>query len=552
MAELHPRPAAGRRDRGAVIPLVALVLPVLITMTAFAVDLGRQRSSRRTMQAVADVIALDMSRLADGRSAYQIAVVDAAATDAALAASAVRNEVDPAVVTSVVWGEYDPATGFQPHHQPGFPPVNDPALVPNAVEITTSEVTDYFFRPGTGAVTRSAIGTTDAAAIAQIGSGLVTVDSTASVTLDAVLRRAFGINSAVALGLLSYNGLAGATIGLGELATALGFGSPTELAEADVTARELLLASADILELQGNTAGAQVFDWYGTTISGSTLVDMGELLQLEQNGPNGVGGAAIDAFGLLTGSAYVINGTNTINLPAVTTNIAGVTGTTMALTVTQTPVVWSGSVGAGVDTQQVGLTLSAQVDLPLNVVGLSGARVTGRIPIQVAVAGARGTITDIDCSSAPGMSIGAEGRPVSVQTGLDLDISALVPLLGARTVATLDTTAALAPSSGSNGARFDHPTDFLPDVGSGGMVHAPGTTIGLSQALAVSGAQIVALGVLPLNLGALSTAVNAALQPVLDELATYTVAIAAQLGVDVGGSDIAAVDMTCGRVKLVG
>jgi len=539
-----------------VIPLVALVLPVLITMTAFAVDLGRQRSSRRTMQAVADVIALDMSRLADGRSAYQIAVVDGAATDAALAASAIRNEVDPAVVTSVVWGDYDPSTGFQPHHQPGFAPVNDPALVPNAVEITTSEITDYFFQPGTGSVTRTAIGTTDAAAIAQIGSGLVNVDSTASVTLDGVLRRAFGISSAVALGLLDYNGLAGATIGLGDLATALGFGSPTELAEADVTARELLLASADILELQGNTAGAQVLDWYGTTIAGSTMVDMGELLQLEQNGPNGVGGAAIDAFGLLTGAAYVINGTNTINLPAVTTNIAGVTGTSMALSVTQTPVVWSGSEGAEVDTQQVGLTLSAQVDLPLDVVGLTGARLTGRIPIQVAVAGARGTITDIDCSSLPGMSVGANGRPVSVQTGLDLDISASVsvPLLPpvVQTVATLDTTAAIAPSSGSNGARFDHPTDFLPDVGSGGMVHAPGTTIGLSQALTVSGAQVVALGVLPLNLGALSTAINAALQPVLDQLAAYTVGIAAQLGVDVGGSDIAAIDMTCGRVRLVG
>ncbi|MFP5256594.1 MAG: pilus assembly protein TadG-related protein [Acidimicrobiia bacterium] len=534
------------------IPLVALVLPVLITMTAFAVDLGRQRSSRRTMQAVADVIALDMSRLADGRSAYQIVVVDGAATDAALAASATRNEVDPSVVTSVVWGEYEPGTGFQPHHQPGFLPVDDPTLVPNAVEITTSEATDYFFRPGTGTVTRTAIGTTDAAAIAQIGSGLVNVDSSASVTLDAVLRRAFGINSAVALGLLNYNGLAGATIGLGDLATALGFGSPTELAEAQVTARDLLLASADILELQGNTAGAEVLEWYGTAISGSTLIHMGDLLQLEQNGPSGVGGAAIDAFGLLTGAAYVINGTNTINIPSVTTNVAGVTGTSMALTVTQTPVVWSGSEGAQVDTQQVGLTLSAQVDLPLDVIGLTGARLTGRIPIQVSVAGARGTITDIDCSSVPGVSIGADGRPVGVQTGLDMDISALVPLLGVRTVATLDTTAAFAPPSGSNGARFDHPTDFLPDVGTGGMVHAPGTTIGLSQALTVSGAQIVALGILPLDLGALSAAINTALQPVLDQLATYTVSIAAQLGVDVGGSDIAAIDMTCGRAKLVG
>ncbi len=50
--------SGSHRDRGATLPIVALLLPVLILMPAFAVDLGRQRSSRRTMQARADVIAL--------------------------------------------------------------------------------------------------------------------------------------------------------------------------------------------------------------------------------------------------------------------------------------------------------------------------------------------------------------------------------------------------------------------------------------------------------------------------------------------------------------
>lgn len=548
-------PGPARRDRGAVIPLIAIVLPVLITMTAFAVDLGRQRSSRRTMQAVADVVALDMSRLADGRTAYQIVVVDAASTNAALKASATRNEVDIAVIRSVVWGRYEPGTGFRPHHQAGFPPANDPSLVPNAVEITTSEVTRYFFRPGEGSVVRTAVAANAAEAIAQIGSGLVTIDSTAAATLDGVLRRAFGINSTTGLGLLNYNGLAGATVGLNELAAALGFGTPQELAAARVTVRDLLLASADLLSRQGNTAGAQVLSWFGTNVSGSSTIEMGRLLQLQQNGPRGAVGASMDAFGLLTGSAYVINGTNTIQIPDVTTNIAGVTGTSMSLTVTQTPVVWSGPVGAWVDTQQVGLTLNAQVDLPLTVTGLTDPRLTGRIPIQVSVAGARGTITDIRCSSSPGTRLAAGSRPVLVQTGLDLDVTAVVTLLGLlqrATVATIDTTAALQPPGPTNDVWFAYPTDFLPQIGQGGMVHAPGTTIGLAQALTVSGSQIVSLGLVALDHEALAAAVNTALKPVLDELAAYTVRIAAQLGVDVGGSDLAAIDMTCGRVKLVG
>ena len=38
-------------ERGIAIPLVALCLAVLITMVAFAVDLGQLDSTRRTMQA---------------------------------------------------------------------------------------------------------------------------------------------------------------------------------------------------------------------------------------------------------------------------------------------------------------------------------------------------------------------------------------------------------------------------------------------------------------------------------------------------------------------
>ena len=61
------RPAArapGPRRR--ILMLTAIALPVLLLMTSFAIDLGRQRAARRTMQAKADVIALDLARLIDG------------------------------------------------------------------------------------------------------------------------------------------------------------------------------------------------------------------------------------------------------------------------------------------------------------------------------------------------------------------------------------------------------------------------------------------------------------------------------------------------------
>ncbi len=61
-----------RDERGTTIVLVAIVSIVLVTIAAFAVDLGMQRVARRDMQALADAVALDLARLVDGRTAQQI------------------------------------------------------------------------------------------------------------------------------------------------------------------------------------------------------------------------------------------------------------------------------------------------------------------------------------------------------------------------------------------------------------------------------------------------------------------------------------------------
>src|SRR3546814_710078 len=61
------------RDRGATLVLIALAMPVLILMTSFAVDPGRQRSLRRVPQAAADVVSPDQVRIsADPDAAPEI------------------------------------------------------------------------------------------------------------------------------------------------------------------------------------------------------------------------------------------------------------------------------------------------------------------------------------------------------------------------------------------------------------------------------------------------------------------------------------------------
>src|SRR2546423_10800643 len=90
-----------RRDEsGAVLPIVALSLAVLMVMTAFSVDIGRQMMRRRESQAVADVVALDMARMLDGRT--RAALESDPAWDQLRRNAAARNNFPESGVTAVV------------------------------------------------------------------------------------------------------------------------------------------------------------------------------------------------------------------------------------------------------------------------------------------------------------------------------------------------------------------------------------------------------------------------------------------------------------------
>jgi Flp pilus assembly protein TadG len=59
-------------ENGAVALTVALVVTLLLAVASFALDLGLARVGVRDMQAVADVVALDMARQIDGRTVSAI------------------------------------------------------------------------------------------------------------------------------------------------------------------------------------------------------------------------------------------------------------------------------------------------------------------------------------------------------------------------------------------------------------------------------------------------------------------------------------------------
>lgn len=141
----------GRRDRGAVIPLVALALSTLMLGAAFSVDLGQMRAARRDLQADADFVALDAARVLDGLTAdVALPLVVAEAN-----ASATRNQYDfePIAAEHVELGIWLPNT---------FTPVSG-TQIPNAVRVTLTDSVPMKFDFSTKErfVTRTAIGVDD-------------------------------------------------------------------------------------------------------------------------------------------------------------------------------------------------------------------------------------------------------------------------------------------------------------------------------------------------------------------------------------------------------
>jgi uncharacterized membrane protein len=533
-----------REDRGAVLLLTAVVLPVLLIMTAFAVDLGAQRASRRTMQARADVISLDLSRLIDGTKFGTIR--QAAATEQAIVASASRNDVARSKIT-VEWGTGSSGATFSPLRA-----VTDDAIPPTAVRVTAAEAVQSFFRSGVRRTSRSAVSIATGGACFQVGSKLVSLDSSQANLLNGLATSV--LHSTVNINLLTYQGLVGSTINLGQLATQLGFASPSQLAGATVGAKDFYLAAAQVLQSNGYTAAAGVFNQIALQTNQSLQLPVGSLLQVDAGGATSpAASAGLDAFNLLTGSLFAINGDSAISIPAITLGIPNATTTTVSVNVIQSPQVRCGNVGASIKTSQVSVSLTTNVS-KFNILGLLS--VSGSVTLTQDVAQSTGTLDAISCGTTKSISVGVTPHAVNTVLAPSLDIKAL---LGILPLARAATSLSVSPTGVSNGGTFLYPSQFLPPVGTGTMLAATTTPLGLNGLISLGPAELTLLGILPLGttLGGIANAINSNLltgaNGLLATLDTFvTGPLSKALGLDVGGADIGALSMTCQNPQLVG
>lgn len=421
-------------DRGAVIPIVALFLVVLMTMTAFTVDLGRQMMRRREAQAAADVVALDLGRLLDGRS--EAAILADPVWSETLNASAVRNGFPV--------GGLSPQLGLYTRSTDVFVPCPCGATAPNGVRVTATDTVDYFFAPvigiSSGTVSRSAIAAQRARSEAELGSvfagfqyynepGVSAAYNLAAEVragiLNATLKQQFGIGASAPTGIgfdaLGYKGLSNGTVTLGELATAAGFGSADEMLDSDISGADLLNAEATALRNSSDqnnvAAGNQMAQFAGTADTNSSM-RLRNLIRVEEGGDNNVANYRVNALSLMTMGGQIINGKHFFQT-TVNHRIPGVPPLPVRISIIEGPAVRDGEQGdPGPSTAQIRFATSIPITLDLGSFGTFDATV----PLVAEAAKATSIFSRIQCGN-PSTLTATDLRVLT--NGLNLQIGSI-------------------------------------------------------------------------------------------------------------------------------
>jgi uncharacterized membrane protein len=407
--------------------MVAMLSAVIVTVGALAVDLGVQRVSRRDMQALADVVALDMARQLDGVTTTGALTVSPA-WQKQRSDSVGRNfstEGDVPVVVAVP-GVVNGLTG-------DFTPTASNAI-PTAVKVTASSAVHFRFTSGTGPVSRSAVAGADANASWGLGSYAAALDTDKAALLYALIGKAMSSN--LNLQAIGYNGLASATLSLLDLVrvSRLNVGTVDDLLGTTVSLKNFYLAVADALTADGRTAEATLLQSLSTHV-GAVLnnVKIGDLLNISQ-GNNAALATEINVFNLVTGAAFIANGNSAIAVQGLGLSLPLLGTVSGSLSVIQAPVHDCGKVGMHPHTEQATVgPLSANLSSipPVVIPGLSNIGVTEPTPLSVSasLAGADGVLKSVTCVPAD-LKVDVTSQLAGTHMAVPLSVTAKISVIG--------------------------------------------------------------------------------------------------------------------------
>ncbi|WP_363316117.1 pilus assembly protein TadG-related protein [Aeromicrobium sp.] len=520
-----------RDESGAIVPMAALLMVVVLAFTAFAVDLGLQRAAVRDMQAVADAVALDTARDPGLTSCDQTALTAAATKSLARQGTSIGRS-SPLVVTP---GHLDPTTRqFVAGSNAG---------ACDAVRIVAATTVDFAFAPviGTdsGRASRAAVGSTDAPAVCFSAGTTALVLNTNQSALGPILRNILTIN----LGLVGYDsglvGLHGLSIPIAELDTALKAGTGHALVDnANVSLGGFLLASASVLEQHGNAVRAQVLRTLAANV-GALTISVTDILNLGTSGASGLT-TTVDALDLV-GSAIVSaaveasNGKNALNISSLGLSVGPVSLADAKITVIEPPQIACGKVGVQAKTAQVRVDL--QTGLSTGGLGIQAANLS----LGVRVASGTATLSRLNCSGNPSASIVGDTSVASV-VGYGGTGSARLTVLQLWPLPAIQVGLTGGVAQSSSEQSFTYPPQA--DGSSPGM-RTYGSAVNLK--LRITDDSLLGLGtLLGLVVNPVLSLANSVVEPLLDPVLSL-------LGIRLGTMDVTMLGRpSCNGVRLVG
>lgn len=382
---------------------MSAVLVVLMLVAALVVDLGVQRVARADMQALADVVALDLARDLDGeRTAGELqGPMESAAEESALRNSSIVgfDTTDPPTL-AVTLGRLDADGEFV-----GVL-ANE---VPTAVKVQASTSVGFAFAGVTGVedgqASRQAIGAAESAACFQLGSYAATIKPAAAALFGDLMEQLIGQST---VGLVGYNGLATTRVTLLDIVTELDadLGTVDGLLSTKVMLSDFYLAIATVLQREGKTAEAKVLEWAAASFVAEQPVLVGDLIALSSSSSAALE-TEFNVLDLLVGSAFLANGQNFLDLANLQAGNSSIGWTNTSFQIIEEP--RRACDGDEAQTAQVRLNSTANLQLdnaPLLDKGPVALRLQGadgkpdnRVVLALAVelAGAHGHLTDVRC-----------------------------------------------------------------------------------------------------------------------------------------------------------
>lgn len=437
---LHPC-APRRRQAGAVAVFAALTLIALLSALALAVDVGRLYYAQRDTQRLADVAALDASRVVSGCASSSGVPGSKAQATAEVMASLARNtsSLEDYTVSVQIGRQLSNSGGLR-----GFEELADGDDRLDAVRVRiTREQPTRIFPLVTGSreasLTAVAVGSQQAVGSFNVGSGLLTLNTQQSALLNPLLRALLCPNGGAActaginLTAADYAGLANAHVSLGNLlagATEVGLGveDVSDLLNLQLTLPQWLGVVGNGLEFALTGTGNQVSSGVsglvqglaGVAESNGAVFGLGDLLNLTGlalNQPVSDLLAAlpfIDGMTLLNAlgqAATVASGVSSVEIPGLALSVPGVANVVVFLKVIEPQQSGYGAVGS-----EGAVARTAQVRLQIRIGAgqlLNGLKAT----LEALINSLLGILAILGVHSSVAI------LPSSLNLGVDVDVA---------------------------------------------------------------------------------------------------------------------------------